>query len=102
MNNNENQTQCVSQQKQIYDYMMQGNIGNAYAQTQVAEGFNAAGNNAGTNGMMGMGFGMGAMGAAGMNVMNNGGSANPIAQQMQQNNAPAQPEAPQTPETPAE
>ena len=86
-------------------YMMQGDIGNAYAQTQVAEGFNAAGNNAGTNGMMGMGFGMGAMGAAGMNVMNNGGGANPIAQQMQQNAAPqqpAQPETPETPETPAE
>ena len=89
-------------------YMMQGNIGNAYAQTQVAEGINAAGNNAGTNGVMGMGFGMGAMGVGGMNVMNNGGGANPIAQQMQQQQAPAAPAAPEapatpeTPETPAE
>ena len=30
MNNNENKTQCVSQQKQIYDYMMQGNRITAY------------------------------------------------------------------------
>jgi membrane protease subunit (stomatin/prohibitin family) len=86
-------------------YMMQGNIGNAYAQTQVAEGINAAGNNAGTNGIMGMGFGMGSMGAAGVNVMNNGGTGNPIADQMQQNNQ-KQPEAPaeepKAPETPAE
>ena len=88
--------------------LMQGNVGNAYAQTQVAEGFNAAGNNAATSGMM---FGMGAMGGAGMNnVMNNGGGFNPIAaaQQQQQQpaapapEAPAAPEAPTTPETPAE
>lgn len=82
-------------------FMMQGSVGNAYAQTQVAEGFKAAGNNAGTSGMMGMGFGMGAMGAAGMNVMNNGATGNPIADQMQQNNAPAAPETPAQPETPA-
>ncbi len=96
--------------------LMQGGVGNAYAQTQIAEGFNAAGNNAGTNGMMGMGFGMGAMGAAGMNVMNNGG-VNPVQQQQAAQQpaapapeapaapapeAPAAPEAPTTPETPAE
>lgn len=96
--------------------LMQGGVGNAYAQTQIAEGFNAAGNNAGTNGMMGMGFGMGAMGAAGMNVMNNGG-VNPVQQQQAAQQpaapaleapaapapeAPAAPETPATPETPAE
>ena len=88
--------------------LMQGGVGNAYAQTQIAEGFNAAGNNAGTNGMMGMGFGMGAMGAAGMNVMNNGG-VNPVQQQQAAQQpaapapeAPAAPEVPATPETPAE
>ena len=74
---------------------MQGGVGNAYAQTQIAEGMNAAGNNAGTNGIMGMGFGMGAMGAAGMNVMNNGG-VNPVQQQQ------AAQEEPKAPETPAE
>ncbi|MDR2063721.1 MAG: SPFH domain-containing protein [Candidatus Nomurabacteria bacterium] len=47
--------------------LMQGGVGAAYAQTQIAEGVNAAGSNAGTAGMMGMGMGIGMMGgAAGM------------------------------------
>jgi membrane protease subunit (stomatin/prohibitin family) len=37
---------------------MQGGVGAAYAQTQIAEGVNAAGQNAGTSGMMGMGMGV--------------------------------------------
>ncbi|MCQ2570928.1 MAG: SPFH domain-containing protein [Candidatus Saccharibacteria bacterium] len=88
--------------------LMQGGVGNAYAQTQIAEGFNAAGNNAGTGGITGMGFGMGMMNGAGMGFMNNGG-VNPVQQQQMQQPAapaapaaPAQPETPATPETPAE
>ena len=66
--------------------LMQGGIGAAYAQTQVAEGINAAGN-AGTNGMMGMGMGIGMMG--GMAGVVNPVGVNPVA--------PAQP----TPAAPA-
>lgn len=47
--------------------LMQGGVGAAYAQTQIAEGFNAAGNNGGSANMMGMGMGVGMMGGmAGM------------------------------------
>ncbi|MDR2547059.1 MAG: SPFH domain-containing protein [Lachnospiraceae bacterium] len=46
--------------------MMQGNVGNAYAQVTVADGLNAAGNNTGGAGMMGVGMaGMGSMGMMG-------------------------------------
>lgn len=37
-------------------FLMQGNIGNAYAQTQMAEGMKAAGQNGGVSGVMGMGM----------------------------------------------
>ncbi len=75
--------------------LMQGGVGNAYAQTQIAEGLNAAGNNAGTGGVAGMGFGMGMMGNAMGGMMNNGGT-NPVTDK------PQEPQAPTTPETPAE
>ena len=42
--------------------LMQGGVGAAYAQTQIAEFFNAAGNNGGAGNMMGMGMGVGMMG----------------------------------------
>jgi membrane protease subunit (stomatin/prohibitin family) len=42
--------------------LMQGGVGAAYAQTQIAEGVNAAGNSSGSGGMMGMGMGVGMMG----------------------------------------
>ncbi len=51
--------------------LMQGTVGAAYAQSQIAEGVNAAGNNAGTSGVMGMGMGIGMMGGA-------GGMTNPV------------------------
>ena len=57
--------------------LMQGGVGAAYAQTQIAEGINAAGNNAGTNGMMGMGMGIGMMG--GVAGMTNPVGVNPVA-----------------------
>lgn len=41
--------------------LMQGGVGSAYAQTQIAEGFNAAGQN-GNGNMVGMGMGLGMMG----------------------------------------
>lgn len=69
--------------------LMQGSVGAAYSQTQIAEGFNAAGQNgAGVNGMA---MGVGMMGGM-QNMVGNTG-VNPVAQQPQQ---------PQTPETPAE
>lgn len=88
--------------------LMQGNIGNAYAQTQIAEGFNAAGQNGGAAGMMGMGMAMGMNGGMGGAMMNAQGAMpaqqNPIfaqqqaqMQQMQAAQAPAQPAAPATP-----
>jgi membrane protease subunit (stomatin/prohibitin family) len=103
-------------------YMMQGGLDEAYARTQIAEGIKAAGSNAGANGLMGMGFGMGAMGNGMTGLVNNNPGVNPIAQQMQQQQqaaqqpaapapeapaapapeAPAAPETPETPETPAE
>ncbi len=91
--------------------LMQGGVGAAYAQTQIAEGFNAAGNNGGAMPMMGMGMGVGMMG--GMAGMAQPMGVNPVQQQqmmqqqqMQQPAQPAQPETPvaekPTPETPAE
>ena len=88
--------------------LMQGGVGAAYAQTQIAEGFNAAGNNGGTGNMMGMGMGVGMMG--GMAGMTQPMGVNPVT--AQQNAAAAAagaaaaqqpaPETPaQTPETPA-
>ncbi len=82
-------------QKFTTGMMMQGSVGAAYAQTQIAEGFNAAGQNgAGVNGMA---MGVGMMG--GMQGMVGNTGTNPIAGQPQQ---PAAPEAPNTPATPAE
>ena len=73
--------------------MMQGTVGQAYNQTQVAEGINAAGNNGGAAGIMGVGMGAGMMGMgfgapAGVNPM-------PQAQ-------PQQPQQPQQPAQPAD
>jgi membrane protease subunit (stomatin/prohibitin family) len=84
--------------------LMQGGVGAAYAQTQIAEGVNAAGSNAGTSGMMGMGMGIGMMGgAAGMTAAV---GTNPVAPaqptpapQPQQPAVPTQPEQP-TPQPP--
>lgn len=72
--------------------LMQGGVGAAYAQTQIAEGFNAAGNNAGGAGnMMGMGMGVGMMG--GMAGIAQPMGTNPVAAQ-QPTPAPAAPAAP--------
>ena len=87
--------------------LMQGGVGAAYAQTQIAEGFNAAGQN-GAGGMTGMAMGVGMMG--GMGSVTQPMGVNPVtAQQQAQAAAPAAPaapaaapapEAPATPETP--
>lgn len=88
--------------------LMQGGVGAAYAQTQIAEGVNAAGNNAGTAGMMGMGMGIGMMGGTGgmttpvgVNPVTAAGAAvpptPPPAPQPEQPTPPA-PEAPTNPE----
>ena len=97
--------------------LMQGGVGAAYAQTQIAEGFNAAGNNGG--GMTGMAMGVGMMG--GMGAVTQPMRTNPVtAQQQAAAAAPAAPaaapapapeapaapaapaaDAPATPETPA-
>ncbi len=97
--------------------LMQGGVGAAYAQTQIAEGFNAAGNNGG--GMTGMAMGVGMMG--GMGAVTQPMGTNPVtAQQQAAAAAPAAPaaapapapeapaapaapaaDAPATPETPA-
>ena len=78
--------------------LMQGGVGAAYAQTQIAEGFNAAGNNAGGAGnMMGMGMGVGMMG--GMAGIAQPMGTNPVATQ-QPTPAPAAP-APAEPAAPA-
>lgn len=95
-------------------FLMQGGVGAAYAQTQIAEGINAAGNNAGTGGLMGMGMGVGMMGGtAGMTqpVGDNpvvaqqqaqaAAAAQPAAPAPEAPAAPAAPETPATPETPA-
>ena len=78
--------------------LMQGGVGAAYAQTQIAEGVNAAGNNGGTGGMMGMGMGIGMMG--GMAGMTTPMGTNPVAP-AQPTPAPEAPAAPPAaPETP--
>ncbi len=86
--------------------LMQGGVGAAYAQTQIAEGFNMAGNNGGATNMMGMGMGVGMMG--GMSGIAQPMGVNPVtAQQAAQAAqpvapAPAAPTAPTAaPETPA-
>ena len=93
--------------------LMQGGVGAAYAQTQIAEGFNAAGNNGGAGNMMGMGMGVGMMG--GMAGIAQPMGTNPVTAQQQaaaaapaapaaapaEPAAPAAPAAPETPETPA-
>jgi len=68
--------------------LMQGGVGAAYAQTQIAEGVNAAGNNAGTAGLSGMGFGIGMMGGV-------AGMTNPVGQN------PVQPATPTPAPAPA-
>lgn len=72
--------------------LMQGGVGAAYAQTQIAEGFNAAGNNGGSTNMMGMGMGVGMMG--GMAGMAQPMGTNPV-QPAQPTPAPEQPAAPE-------
>ncbi len=57
--------------------LMQGGVGAAYAQTQIAEGVNAAGEDGGSGGMMGMGMGVGMMG--GMAGMTQPVGTNPVA-----------------------
>lgn len=87
--------------------LMQGGVGAAYAQTQIAEGFNAAGNNGGATNMMGMGMGVGMMG--GMSGIAQPMGVNPVTAQQQAAqaaqpaaSAPAAPTAPTAaPETPA-
>ena len=83
--------------------LMQGGVGAAYAQTQIAEGFNAAGNNGGAGNMMGMGMGVGMMG--GMAGIAQPMGTNPVTAQ-QATPAPAAPTAepaaaPAEPATPA-
>ncbi|MBR0134492.1 SPFH domain-containing protein [Candidatus Saccharibacteria bacterium] len=78
--------------------LMQGGVGAAYAQTQIAEGFNAAGNNGG--GMTGMAMGVGMMG--GMGAVTQPMGTNPVTAQNAQPAAPAAPAAPApAPEAPA-
>ena len=80
--------------------LMQGGVGAAYAQTQIAEGFNAAGNNGGAGNMMGMGMGVGMMG--GMAGIAQPMGTNPVTAQQQAAPAPAPaPEAPAAPAAPA-
>ncbi len=79
--------------------LMQGGVGAAYAQTQIAEGFNAAGNNGGSTNMMGMGMGVGMMG--GMAGMAQPMGTNPV-QPTQPTPAPEQPAAPAPEEKPAD
>ncbi len=79
--------------------LMQGGVGAAYAQTQIAEGFNAAGNNGGSANMMGMGMGVGMMG--GMAGMAQPMGTNPV-QPAQPTPAPEQPAAPAPEEKPAD
>ena len=80
--------------------LMQGGVGAAYAQTQIAEGFNAAGNNGGAGNMMGMGMGVGMMG--GMAGIAQPMGTNPVtAQQQAAPAAPAAPAAAPAPEAPA-
>lgn len=78
--------------------LMQGGVGAAYAQTQIAEGVNSAGENGGSGGMMGMGMGVGMMG--GMAGMTQPMGTNPVGPQ-QPTPAPAAPETPVEPEAPA-
>jgi membrane protease subunit (stomatin/prohibitin family) len=79
-------------------FLMQGGVGAAYAQTQVAEGFNAAGQNGGAGNMMGMGMAVGMMGGPAMYGQQ---GTNPVVQQQQAGTPPQQPTqptpAPQTP-----
>ena len=77
--------------------LMQGGVGAAYAQTQIAEGFNAAGQN-GAGNMTGMAMGVGMMGGMG-NLVNPVGT-NPAVEQPAAPAQPAQPAAP-APEAPA-
>ncbi len=78
--------------------LMQGGVGAAYAQTQIAEGFNAAGNNGG--GMTGMAMGVGMMG--GMGAVTQPMGTNPVTAQNAQPAAPAAPApAPEAPAAPA-
>jgi membrane protease subunit (stomatin/prohibitin family) len=77
--------------------LMQGGVGAAYAQTQIAEGFNAAGNNGGAGNMMGMGMGVGMMG--GMAGIAQPMGTNPVTAQQQA--APAAPAAPAAAPAPA-
>ncbi len=84
--------------------LMQGGVGAAYAQTQIAEGFNAAGNNGGATNMMGMGMGVGMMG--GMSGVAQPMGVNPVTAQQQTAQvaapAPATPTAePTAPAAPA-
>lgn len=78
--------------------LMQGGVGAAYAQTQIAEGVNAAGNNAGTTGMMGMGMGVGMMG--GMQGMTQPMGVNPVVAQQQAAAAAAAAQSVQQPAQP--
>lgn len=82
--------------------LMQGGVGASYAQTQIAEGFKAAGSNGGAANMMGMGMGVGMMG--GMAGMAQPMGTNPVQAQQASQPAPqpAQPEQPDAPEAPAE
>ncbi|MDR0957342.1 MAG: SPFH domain-containing protein [Candidatus Nomurabacteria bacterium] len=98
-------------------FLMQGGVGAAYAQTQVAEGINAAGQNGAAGGVFGMGMAVNTMGGPAMYAQQ--GGMNPVvaqqqaqmqqAQQMPQmqpqqpmmQQMPAQPVAPQPIQQPA-
>ena len=72
--------------------LMQGTVGQAYSQTQIAEGLNAAGNNGGANGMFGVGMAAGMTGMG--NVFNGPAGENPVAgAQSQQPQQPVDPNA---------
>jgi membrane protease subunit (stomatin/prohibitin family) len=91
-------------------FLMQGGVGAAYAQTQVAEGINAAGQNGGAGNMMGMGMAVGMMGGPAMYGQQ---GANPVTGTPQstppaptpapapdQNVPPQPPQPPQQPQPP--
>ncbi len=70
--------------------LMQGTVGQAYSQTQIAEGLNAAGNNGGASNMFGMGMATGMTGMGG--VFSGPAGQNPVTGAQ-----PAQPEQPAQP-----
>ena len=81
-----------------------GAVGAAYSQATIAQGFKAAGEQGGAQGMFGVGMAMGQMGAAGLTTPVGGGApaAAPAAPAAPAPAAPAAPEAPAEPAAPAD